>query len=204
MITSFAFLFAIHTNMAEGIKTSSKFDGLNFPIWKVKMTIFLQFLESQVSKAVTKPLIVSISDESTWSDISTKEFDVNAKAHYALLQALNDDDIVRVIHYHKSAYEIWSHLIITHEGKLQVKRVKIDLLPSQYKKFSMHNNDSIYDMVTRFTKNTNDLASLGDAIDNDYMVRKVIRALPPSLEVKAITLKELNGKKITHRSYWQP
>jgi len=43
-------------------------------------------------------------------------------------------------------------------------------------------------MVTRFTKITNSLASLGDAIDNDQNVRKVIRALPPSWKVKAITL----------------
>jgi len=49
-------------------------------------------------------------------------------------------------------------------------------------------------MVTRFTKITNGFASLGDAIDNDQKVRKVIHALPPSWEVKATTLKELNDK----------
>ena len=59
----------------------------------------------------------------------------------------------------------------------------------------MHENDSIDDMVTRFTKITNSLTSLGDAIDNDQKVRKVIRALPPSWEVKATTLKELNDKE---------
>ena len=58
----------------------------------------------------------------------------------------------------------------------------------------MHDNDTI-DMVTRFTKITNGLTSLGDAIDNDQKVRKIIRALPPSWEVKATTLKELNNKE---------
>ena len=42
----------------------------------------------------------------------------------------------------------------------------------------MYEYDSIDDMVTKFTKITNDLTSLGDAIDNDQKVRKVIRALP--------------------------
>ena len=87
------------------IKTPPKFDGLNFPIWKVKMTVFLQSLGSQVAKAVTKPFSASLGDEDTWSDVATKEFDANARAHYVLLQALNDDDIARVIHC-KSAYEI--------------------------------------------------------------------------------------------------
>jgi len=40
-------------------------------------------------------------------------------------------------------------------------------------------------MVTKFTKITNGLASLGDGIDNDQKVRKINRALPPSWEVKA-------------------
>ena len=70
----------------------------------------------------------------------------------------------------------------------------------------MHENDSIDDMVTKFTKITNGLASLGDCIGNDQKVRKVIRALPPSWEVKATTLKEINDKKRNeaHRSYQQP
>jgi len=71
--------------MTEGIKTPTKFNGLNFPIWKVKMTMFLQFLGSRVAKTVTKPFSVTVGDEDTWSDIATKEFDANAKAHYALL-----------------------------------------------------------------------------------------------------------------------
>jgi len=47
--------------------------------------MFLQFLGSRVAKTVTKPFSVTVGDEDTWSDIATKEFDANAKAHYALL-----------------------------------------------------------------------------------------------------------------------
>jgi len=73
-------------------------------------------------------------DEDTWSEIANKKFDVNTKALYALLQALNDDDLSRVIHC-KSAFEIWSHLVVTHEGTSPVKRAKIDLLRSQFENF---------------------------------------------------------------------
>ena len=77
------------------------------------MTVFLQSLGSRVAKVVIKPFSAPPGDESTWSEIETKEFDANARAHYALLQALNDDDISRVIHY-KSTFEIWTHLFVTH------------------------------------------------------------------------------------------
>jgi len=82
--------------------TPPKLDNLNFLIWKVKMIVFLQSLESQIAKAITKPFSVLVGNEDTWPDITTKKFDANAKARYALFQALNDDCIVRVIYY-KSA-----------------------------------------------------------------------------------------------------
>ena len=59
----------------------------------------------------------------------------------------------------------------------------------------MQENQSIDDMVTKFTKITNGLASLGDGIDNDQKVRKIIRALSPSWEVKVTTLKKLNTRR---------
>ena len=59
----------------------------------------------------------------------------------------------------------------------------------------MLENESIDDMLTRFTKITNALSSLRDAIDNDQKIRKVIRALPKAWEVKATTLKELNDRE---------
>ena len=70
--------------------------ALTFRIWNVKITVFLQSLGSRVAKAVTKPFSVPDGNEDTCFEISTKEFDVNAKVHYVLLQALNDDNIVRV------------------------------------------------------------------------------------------------------------
>jgi len=126
---------------------------------------------------MNKLFSVPIGDEDTWSDIVTKKFDANAKTHYNLLQALNDGDIARVIHC-KFTCVIWTHLVVTHEGTSQVKRAKIDLVRSQYENFTIHDNDIIDDIVTRFTKITNGLTSLGDAIDNDQKARKVIQALP--------------------------
>ena len=109
--------------MADSIRTPLKFDDLNFFTWKVKITVFLQFLGSRVAKTLTKSFVFPESYEDIWSDITIKKFDANARAHYALLQALNDDDISRFIHC-KSAHEIWTHLLVTHEGTSQVKSKK--------------------------------------------------------------------------------
>ena len=47
---------------------------------------------------VTKPFSAPDDDENNWSEIATKKFDANTKAYYALLQALNDDDLYILIH----------------------------------------------------------------------------------------------------------
>ena len=58
----------------------------------------------------------------------------------------------------------------------------------------MNENETIDDMITKFTKITNSVSSLCDEIDNDQKVRKVICALSPSWEIKSTILKELNDK----------
>ena len=91
--------------MADNVNTPPKFVGLNSSIMKVKMTIFLQSLESRVAKVITKPFVIPSDDKDTWSDITIKVFGANVRAHYALLQALNDNDFSRVINC-KPIFEI--------------------------------------------------------------------------------------------------
>jgi len=146
-------------------------EGQNEPIPKVPRV--------RVAKSITKEFIEPHDDESTRSEATTKDYEANARAQYALTQALNEDDLSRVIDC-KFAYEVWNVLIVTHEGTSQVKRSKIDLLRSQYENFCMLENENIDEMLTHFTKITNALSSLGDKIDNDQKIRKVIRALPKS------------------------
>ena len=86
-----------------------------------------------------------------------KDYQANEKAQYALAQALNDDDLSRVINC-KSAFEVWNDFLITHEGTSQVKISKIDLLHSQYANFYMFENETIDEMLSRFTKITNNLS----------------------------------------------
>ena len=94
------------------------------------MNLFLKFLGVRVAKSITKEFIEPLTDEKTWSEETSKDYEANARAQYALTQALNEDDLSRIINY-KSAYEVWNVLIVTHEGTSQVKRSKIHLLHSQ-------------------------------------------------------------------------
>ena len=113
MATSFcAFIFVVHSTFVfmasidlPSIKSPPKFDGLNFPIWKVKMNLFLKSLGVRVARAITKEFVEPLTDERSWSEDITKDYEANARAQYALTQALNEDDLSRIINC-KSAFEV--------------------------------------------------------------------------------------------------
>ena len=67
----------------SGIKSPPKFDGLNFPIWKVKMNLFLKSLGVRVAKIITKEFVEHHGDEDTWSEETAKDYKANAKTQYA-------------------------------------------------------------------------------------------------------------------------
>jgi len=97
----------------SSIKSPPKFDGLNFPIWKVKMNLFLKSLGVRVAKSITKEFVKRHGDKDIWSEATAKDYKANTKAQYTLTQALNEDDLSHVINC-KSAYEVCNDLIITH------------------------------------------------------------------------------------------
>ena len=64
----------------SSIKSLPKFDGLDFPIWKVKMTLFLKSLGVRVAKAITKEFVEPRGDDNTRSEATVKDYKANAKA----------------------------------------------------------------------------------------------------------------------------
>ena len=88
------------------------------------MNLFLKSLGVRVAKAITKEFVEPHSDKDTWFEATAKDYEANTKAQYTLTQALNDDDLSRVINC-KSAYDVWNDLIITHKGRLKSRDLKL-------------------------------------------------------------------------------
>ena len=90
----------------------------------------------------------------------------------------------------KSAKEIWKLIEITHEGTNQVKESKINLLVHNYELFSMKENETIVEMITRFTDIVNGLETLGKTHKESEKVMKILRSLPSKWHTKVITIRE--------------
>ena len=119
-----------------------------------------------------------------------KSANLDAKAMNALFCALNKEEFNRVS-MARSANQIWQILQVTHEGTNKVKESKISILFHRFELFKMMENETILEMVTRFTDITNSLASLGKEYTQVEKVRKILRALTSDWE-KTTAIEEAN------------
>ena len=148
------------------------FEGSNYNYWKCKMKIHLQSIKYElwniVEAAYTKPT----TNYSAWSDDQKKNANLDSKAMNALFCALNKEKFNRVSTA-TSANQIWHILQVIHEGTNKVKESKIFVLIHRFELFKMKENETISEMVTRFTDITNSLVSLGKEYTQVKKVRKI-------------------------------
>ena len=76
-----------------------------------------------MAKTITKPFVCPEGDKDSWSEIAVKEYNANFKAHYALFQALNDDDISQVINC-VCAHDIWQVFITSQKARHKLRKLR--------------------------------------------------------------------------------
>ena len=108
------------------------------------------------------------------------------------LCALNKEEFNRVLTA-RSATQIWQILQVTHEGTKKVKKSKISVLVHRFELFKMKENETIAEMVTRFTDITNSLSSFENEYTQVEKVRKVLCALASDWEKKTTAIEEANN-----------
>ncbi|GJS90273.1 retrovirus-related pol polyprotein from transposon TNT 1-94 [Tanacetum coccineum] len=89
-----------------------------------------------------------------------------------------------------TAKDIWKTLLITHQGKNQVKDNKIDLLVQQYEQFIIFEDESIDSVFARFNTIITSLKALDEGYSSKKYVRKFLRALNPKWRANVTAIKE--------------
>ncbi|GAV80652.1 zf-CCHC domain-containing protein/DUF4219 domain-containing protein/UBN2 domain-containing protein, partial [Cephalotus follicularis] len=175
------------------------FYGNNYSHWKAKMTIFIQSLDYNLwDLIVDGPNLPTITNENgeiipkprnKYNDDDRKIVQLNAKAKHVIICAINSNEFNRVSSC-VLAKDMWDRLEVTYEGTNQLKEAKINMLVHEYEMFTMHDNEDIKTMFTRFTNITNTLQALGKVYTNSEMVRKILRRFKKFLASK----KKFGGK----------
>ncbi|GKD39636.1 hypothetical protein Tco_1259843, partial [Tanacetum coccineum] len=118
-----------------------------------------------------------------------KQLGKNEEAKITIYNVLPHKEYERVFMC-KTAKDVWHTLIITHQGKSQVKNCKIDLLTQEYKKFLISNEETIDSGFIRFNAIVTSFKSLDPDYSSKNHVRKFLHALPLKWRAKVMTIEE--------------
>ncbi|XP_075092111.1 uncharacterized protein LOC142172404 [Nicotiana tabacum] len=141
------------------------------------------------TKNLGDPAVAIPKTRKEFNDADRKAIEKNFRAKKILVCGIGPDEYNRISTC-QSAKEIWEALQTAHEGTIQVKQSKIDMLTTEYDLFRMKDDESIQDMHTRFTSIINELHSLGETIPRNKLVRKILSVLPSSWESKVNAITE--------------
>ncbi|GKE04436.1 hypothetical protein Tco_1396454 [Tanacetum coccineum] len=97
------------------------------------------------------------------NDDLKKKLAKNNEAKIVIYNALPRKEYERIFMC-KTAKEIWDTLLITHQGKSQVKYNKIDLLVQQYEQFTIPEEESIDNAFARINTIITSLKALDEVI----------------------------------------
>eukprot|EP00253_Pinus_taeda_P014166 PITA_14166 len=148
------------------------FYGTDFVYWKVRVTVYLQSLGTEVWDIIDTGYTFP---SATPTDLAEKkQFETNAKDVNTLLGCLSQSKFVKV------------------------KRAKLQTLRIQYENLRMYNDESVANYFLHIDEIVNCRKNLGEEIKEVVVVEKVLRSLTPKFESKVFAIEEKeNLQKIT-------
>ena len=97
--------------------------------------------------------------------------------------------------------DAWKALKDGYQGINQVKQVRIQTLKRDFENLKMKDDEKVTDYCVRVQTCVNKMKSLGEEIENEVVVKKVLRSLLPKWNSVAIIIEE--RKDLTTVSYDQ-
>ncbi|XP_074291991.1 uncharacterized protein LOC141618820 [Silene latifolia] len=122
------------------------FDGTDYGWWKTRMMHFIQGTDYECWVTIENgPLAItttdanSVSSEKAPKDYTSDDYkkaEKNSRAISLLQSGIGESETSRIAGC-KTAKQIWDSVELAHEGIVQVKKQRIDLLKQQYESFKI-------------------------------------------------------------------
>jgi len=174
------------------------------------MSAFLKSIDSKTWKAVLKgwehPVALDIDGNKTtvlkpeeeWTAAEDELSLANSKALKALFNGV-DKNMIRMIKQCTIAKDAWEILKIAHEGTSKVKSSRLQLLTTKFENMKMLEDENIHDYYMNVLDIANSFDSLGEKLNDEKLVRKILRSLPKRFDMKVTAIEEaqdISGMKV--------
>ncbi|XP_020270587.1 glycine-rich RNA-binding protein 7-like [Asparagus officinalis] len=135
----------------------------NYASWAIKMKVYMK--AQDVWDAIEPAAGVSV------------EHRKDQMALAAIYQGIPEETLM-VIAEKQTAKEAWETLKTMHLGADRVRNAKVQTLKSKFELLRMKENDNVDDFSTKLTGVVNKIRALGGEMEENYVVRKLLRAVP--------------------------
>ena len=148
----------------------------NYTAWAIKMKVFMQA-------------------QGVWDAVESKNprevVDVrkDKMALAAIYQGLPEELLLSLAEK-ETAKEAWETLKVMYMGAERVKTAKVQTLKAEFEALKMNETDSVDDFSMKLNNLVNNIRALGDKIDEAYVVKKLLRAVPTKFLQIASTIEQ--------------
>eukprot|EP00253_Pinus_taeda_P005517 PITA_05517 len=167
-----------------------EFDGNDYDYWCIKMLTFL------IGKDLWEILESGYEEPTDWNSLTANERTTRKEARKKNAQALFhiqialDKSLFPRISGAKTTKVAWETLQEAYQGSDQVKVVKLQTLKREFENLKMQEAESISDYCVRVKDVVNKMATLGEAVSNEVLIKKVLRSLTHRCNHVAIIMEE--------------
>jgi hypothetical protein len=167
-----------------------EFNGSDYDYWWIKMMTFLirKYLWEIVEMGYAE-----LEDSTTLTandKVAKKESrKKNAQALFHIQISLDKSLFPRIASA-KTTKDVWKTLHEAYQGSDQVKVVKLHTLKREFENLKMQEDENVSDYCVRVKYVINKMATLGEIVDKEVVIKKVLRSITPRWNHVAIIIEE--------------
>ncbi|XP_039129027.1 uncharacterized protein LOC120265208 [Dioscorea cayenensis subsp. rotundata] len=151
----------------------------NYSAWALKMKVYMR------AQGVWDAIEPIDSNEEI-------EMRKDQMALAAIYQGISEETLL-VLAEKETAKEAWEMLKTMHMGTERIKEAKIQTLRSEFEGLRIREAETVDDFATKLTTIVNKIRALGDKMEEAYVVKKLLRAVPSKFIHIASTIKQFSN-----------
>nr|GEU99437.1 hypothetical protein [Tanacetum cinerariifolium] len=148
----------------------------NYAAWAIKMKVFMQ----------AQGVWEAVEPKNTGDAVNVKMDKMDLAAIY---QGIPEDMLLSLAEK-ETTKETWTTLKTMYMGADRVKTTRVQTLKAEFEVLSMKETESVDEFATKLSNVVSNIRALGDKIEETYIVKKLLRAVPSKFLQIALTIEQ--------------
>lgn len=160
----------------------------NYIAWALKMKIFMQAqgVWTAVESSDAKGAVDGQAERAAKVVVDKK---VDKVALAMIYQGIPEDMLLSIAEK-KTTHESWEAIRVMCQGADRVRKARVQTLKAEFESLRMDDSDKLDDFYMKFNGLVSTIRALGEEMNEAYVVKKLLRAVPPRFLQIASTIEK--------------